>query len=106
VETNNPDNNAKLIDVEKVFASKNPSLFKAIPAFIFRYLKRIIHQEEINEFLARQSHLKGQNLPNPSSTTYSEPATKPLGWRKFLRMVGFYLQATIRWEDWMALLFW
>ena len=59
METNNPDNNAKLIDVEKVFASKNPSLFKAIPAFIFRYLKRIIHQEEINEFLARQSHLRG-----------------------------------------------
>ncbi len=48
-----------LIDVEKVFASKNPTLLKIIPSFVIRYLKRIIHQDEINEFLSAKGHLKG-----------------------------------------------
>ena len=48
----------QLIDVEKVFASKNPTLLKLIPSFVIRYLKRIIHQEEINEFLIEKGHLK------------------------------------------------
>lgn len=62
METNNLNDSIKtpkLIDVEKVFASKNPGLFKIIPSFVFRYLKRIIHQEEINEFLAQQGDLRG-----------------------------------------------
>ncbi len=37
-----------LIDVEKVLRSKNPSLAKAIPSFLINYLKRIIHQDDIN----------------------------------------------------------
>ncbi len=49
----------RLIDVEKVFASKNPALLRIIPSFIIRYLKRITHQEEINRFLAKKGHLKG-----------------------------------------------
>lgn len=40
-----------LIDIEKVFAEKNPRLAKRIPKFIYRYLKRILHVDEINEFL-------------------------------------------------------
>ena len=36
------------IDIEKVIASKNEHLLKVLPGFIIRYLKRIIHQEEIN----------------------------------------------------------
>jgi len=51
-------NDLFLIDVEKVLASKNPSLAKAIPSFLINYLKRIIHQEEINELLLRHGHLK------------------------------------------------
>jgi putative hemolysin len=36
------------IDLEKVFANKNPKLLKALPGFIISYLKRVIHQEELN----------------------------------------------------------
>lgn len=50
---------SKFIDVEQVFASKNPALLKIIPGFIIRYLKRIIHQEEINDFLFRRGNLNG-----------------------------------------------
>lgn len=51
-------NNVLQIDVEQVLYSKNPSLKKAVPGFIIRYLKRIVHQDELNEFLRRSGHLK------------------------------------------------
>lgn len=53
------DRKVMLIDVQKVLADKNPSLAKMIPGFIIRYLKRIIHQDEINAFLMRHGHLEG-----------------------------------------------
>ncbi len=46
------------IDVQKVLESKNPSLAKTVPSFMINYLKRIIHQDEINELLRMNSHLK------------------------------------------------
>jgi 1-acyl-sn-glycerol-3-phosphate acyltransferase len=51
-------NQALQIDVEQVLYSKNPALKKAVPGFIIRYLKRIVHQNELNEFLRLNGHLK------------------------------------------------
>ncbi|MDQ1331971.1 MAG: Glycerol acyltransferase [Bacteroidota bacterium] len=48
----------RTIDVEKVIRAKNPSLAKAIPPFIINYLKRVIHQDEINEILTSFAHLR------------------------------------------------
>ena len=48
-----------LIDIDKVIASKSPRLQRALPRFIVRYLKRIIHQDEINEVLQKHGHKKG-----------------------------------------------
>lgn len=53
------DQAGKLIDIERVFAEKNPTLFKLIPSFIIKYLKRITHQDEINEFIASSSNVSG-----------------------------------------------
>jgi 1-acyl-sn-glycerol-3-phosphate acyltransferase len=50
------------IDVEKVLSSKNRALAKAIPGFIINYLKRIVHQEELNEFLKKWGHLRDSEL--------------------------------------------
>ncbi len=47
------------VDVDKVFEDKNPKLKKALPGFVFSYLKRIIHQDEINEILNQYGHLRG-----------------------------------------------
>jgi len=47
------------IDIEKVIASKSPRLLKILPGFVIRYLKRIIHVDEMNNFLAAYGHLKG-----------------------------------------------
>jgi len=41
----------RLIDIEALFASKNPRLLRIIPKFILSYLKRITHQEEVNGYI-------------------------------------------------------
>jgi putative hemolysin len=48
----------QIIDVEKVLYSKNPALRKVMPEFIVNYLKKIVHQDELNDFLTRSGHLK------------------------------------------------
>lgn len=49
-----------LVDIEAVIRAKNPGLLRWIPGFLLRYIKRIIHQEHINDFIRRhgdkQSH--------------------------------------------------
>lgn len=50
------------LDVEKILFTKNPSLKKVIPGFIINYLKRIVHQEELNLFLKKWGHLKDAEL--------------------------------------------
>jgi 1-acyl-sn-glycerol-3-phosphate acyltransferase len=60
---NDPDTlAAPQIDVEKVLFAKNPSLAKAVPGFLVRYLKRIVHQDELNLFLREWGHLKDADL--------------------------------------------
>ncbi len=44
------------VDVKKVFYSKNPRLARIIPNFIFNYLKRIVHEDDNNNFLAVHGH--------------------------------------------------
>jgi 1-acyl-sn-glycerol-3-phosphate acyltransferase len=38
----------KFIDIEKVIRDKNPKLLKVLPKFIVNYLKRILHEDEVN----------------------------------------------------------
>jgi putative hemolysin len=47
------------IDVSDVIRQKNPSLAKWIPGFLLSILKRIIHQDEMNEFLALHGEKTG-----------------------------------------------
>ncbi len=39
---------AVIIDVDAIFKKKNPHIYKIIPGFILSYIKRTIHQDEIN----------------------------------------------------------
>ncbi len=41
----------KFIDIEKAIHSKNPKLLKWLPNFMVRYIKKTIHQDEINQIL-------------------------------------------------------
>ena len=48
-----------LIYIEKVLENKSPTLRRLLPGFVIRYLKRIIHQDELNFYLTEYAHLQG-----------------------------------------------
>lgn len=50
------------IDVKNVIHSKNPAFSKVIPGFVINYLKKIVHQDELNDFLEKWGHLKDTEL--------------------------------------------
>lgn len=54
------------IDVREVLRSKNPRLARLIPSFVIRYLKKIIHEDELNDFLEKCRHLKDVELVEAS----------------------------------------
>ena len=39
------------IDIEKVFGTKNPKLLRILPKFIFQYLRRVIHEDQVNSMI-------------------------------------------------------
>jgi putative hemolysin len=45
------DKKKRLIDVAGLIESKNPKLKKRLPKFVINWLTRIIHQDEVNEFM-------------------------------------------------------
>jgi putative hemolysin len=49
----------KFIDIRSLIKSKNPRLLKWLPNFVIKYLERILHQDEINEFLENHPDDKG-----------------------------------------------
>ncbi len=54
-----PDTQPNLLDIEKVLTEKNPTLKKLLPGFVMRYLKRIIHEDELNFYLTEFSDCYG-----------------------------------------------
>lgn len=50
------------IDVDKVLQSKAPALAAKLPRFLVGFLKKVIHQEGINEFLRDAGNRKGVNF--------------------------------------------
>ena len=57
-----PKNEVPKIDVEKVLYSKNPGLEKLFRDLLSIYLKRIVHQDDLNSFLETCGHLKDAEL--------------------------------------------
>ena len=52
----------KFIDVEKIIGDKNPTLLKRLPGFVLNYLKRILHQDEVNRILYENRELLGSDF--------------------------------------------
>lgn len=46
----------KFIDVKKIFHDKNPRLAVLLPSFIVNYVKRIVHEDDINNFIDHHGH--------------------------------------------------
>lgn len=47
------------IDVYKVLEEKNPKMAKRVPKFVIKYLRRIIHEKQVNYILRNFSDLEG-----------------------------------------------
>jgi len=53
------DDSVFLIDIDKVLREKAPDKAKYVPGFVVSYLKRIVHQEELNAILMRLKDKQG-----------------------------------------------
>lgn len=53
------DDSLFLIDIDKILRQKAPKYYKYIPKFVVSYLKRIVHQEELNVFLRESRDKEG-----------------------------------------------
>ena len=54
----------KFIDIENVIKSKNEKLYKWLPQFLVNYIKRIVHEEEINGILKENKELFDEDFCN------------------------------------------
>jgi 1-acyl-sn-glycerol-3-phosphate acyltransferase len=50
---------AQMINVRKVFHDKNPKVARVIPGVVYRYLERVVHQEDINDILRKHGEKYG-----------------------------------------------
>lgn len=53
------ENSIFLIDIDKVLKDKAGEKAKKIPRFVVSFLKRIVHQDEVNAFLTRTADKSG-----------------------------------------------
>lgn len=49
----------RFIDIEKAIASKNPKLLKLLPGFILKYIKKIVHEADLNYAIYNNKHRHG-----------------------------------------------
>lgn len=58
------ENKIAPVYIEKLFKSKNPGLAKWTPGFVFSFLKKLICQDRINDFISKYSHVYGLDFAN------------------------------------------
>ena len=46
----------KFIDLEKLLRNKNPRLLKLFPRFVLNFIRKIIHEDAVNDFIKRHGH--------------------------------------------------
>ncbi len=52
----------KFIDIQHLIKSKNPRLAKWLPRFVINYLRRVLHEEEINAFIASHKEVLNEDF--------------------------------------------
>jgi putative hemolysin len=48
-------NRTELLDIDTILKNKNPGLYRKIPKFIVSWIKRLVHQNELNDFISRNN---------------------------------------------------
>ena len=54
----------EFINLEEIIASRNAKLLKLIPGFILNYLKRVVHEKELNASMSKNSDKIGLDFVN------------------------------------------
>jgi len=49
----------KFIDLKEVIRKKSPALARFMPWFVHNYLRRIVHEDDVNDFISRHGHQMG-----------------------------------------------
>lgn len=82
-------NDTLQVDVDKVLADKNPGLARLLPRFVKAYLKKIVHQDEVNYVLRSFSHQPPVGFVR-STLDYMEITHRAVGLER-LSLDGRYL---------------
>lgn len=56
----------KRVDIDEMLRTKAPGPYKFIPRFAINYVKRIVHENDINDFLAKNGEKRGLDFINAS----------------------------------------
>lgn len=59
VESDTMNHHAFRVDIDRILRDKSPKYYKRIPTFLINYLKRTVHQDDINGILERNQGLEG-----------------------------------------------
>jgi hypothetical protein len=65
------ENTFKPINIREIFMKKNPGMARIMPGFMFRYIHNLLHIDFINDFIARNGHLKGIAFVDQSVTEFN-----------------------------------
>ena len=49
-------NEQRFIDTAGIIKSRNPALYRLLPRFVLRWIKQVLHEDELNEFLNQHAH--------------------------------------------------
>lgn len=60
----------KLIDIRKVFREKNPKLYRFIPGFVISWLRKVVHEDDVNAFIAEFGHHTGLEFVSDIVTNF------------------------------------
>ena len=52
--------NEKFLDVEKAIRDKSPNLLRILPKFLINYVKRVAHQDDLNQLI--ENHINEYGL--------------------------------------------
>lgn len=64
------------INIEEILEAKAPSLKRKLPGFVISYLKKILHQDEINYVFRTYGHLQGIDFADAIMTEHFHITTR------------------------------
>ncbi len=82
----------KFIDIEKTIGNKNPALLKILPKFILKYIKRTVHQNELNNAVFRFKDFHGHDFVDAAMQEFGVK-TKVIGGEHIPREGGVIMVA-------------